>query len=76
MSTPSNYTREDNRQYMRFRRLPEMIERTEAKLARLYAEARAVGMKDLEFNFTSNEAWEREVEIAKLDAQLRRESGK
>ena len=75
MSTPSNYTREDNRQYMRFRRLPEMIERTEAKLARLYAEARSVGMKDLDFNFTSNKAWDREVEIAKLQEQIRREGG-
>ena len=69
------YTREEMREYMRFRRLPEMIERTEAKLARLYGEARGIGMKDLDFNFTANEAWEREVAIARIEF-VKREGGK
>lgn len=69
------YTREEMREYMRFRRLPEMIERTEAKLARLYNEARGIGMKDLDFNFTANEAWEREIAIARIEF-VQRECGK
>ena len=71
----NGYTRDEMREYMRFRRLPEMIERTEAKLARLYAEARSIGMKDLEFGFTSNDAWEREASIAKIE-WIKREADK
>ena len=37
--------------YMKVRRLPTQIERTEAKLARLYSEARDAGLRDLPARF-------------------------
>ncbi len=38
------YTRHEMAEYMRFRRLPGRIRSTEDKLARLYAEADAIGL--------------------------------
>jgi len=37
--------------YMKVRRLPTQIERTEAKLERLYAEARDAGLRDISARF-------------------------
>jgi hypothetical protein len=41
--------------YMKVRRLPTQIERTEAKLARLYAEARDAGLRNLPTRFVPAE---------------------
>lgn len=59
-------------EYMRAYRLPEMIERAEAKLARLYAEqdGREVQLKDTRF---FHQAWEGTVRLEKLRAESRGE---
>ena len=63
--------------YNRVRYFPTAVERTRAKLRRLEQEARDMKAHDLLRQLSAvNEAWEREVEIAKLDATMRRESGK
>jgi hypothetical protein len=53
------------------------VERTRAKLRKLEQEARDMKANDLLRQLSAvNEAWEREVEIGKLDAVIRRDGGK
>lgn len=58
------YRRIVNRQY----RMPEMLASTEAKLARLRAEARSYGMHELlDDPDALNDAWERTVKRARIE---------
>lgn len=53
----------------RIRRLPQVIEDAELKLLRLYAEAKEYRMYDiLHSPAASDEAWDREIALAKLEA--------
>jgi hypothetical protein len=55
--------------YMRVRNLPGQIESAEKKLRRLYLEAQQYRLHDLvHYPVFVNEAWDREVEVAKLEA--------
>lgn len=55
--------------YHRVKRLPDMIEATERKLAGLYREARRYKMDEVLTNkHQLNEAWEREILVAMLEA--------
>lgn len=58
--------------YMRVRNLPGQIESAEKKLRRLYLEAQQYRMDDLvRYPVFINEAWDREVAVAKLEAERR-----
>lgn len=55
----------------RQKRMPEMIESTERKLAGLYREARRYNMQTLLSNPEHiNEAWDREVLVAAMEGKL------
>jgi hypothetical protein len=58
---------EDNRRYY----LPGAIEAAERKLAGLYREASRISPDLLEGKSAFNEAWDREIVVAKLEAALR-----
>ena len=59
--------------YMRVRYFPTAVEKTRAKLRALEQEARDMKANDLLRQLSAvNQAWEREVEIARLDQILRR----
>lgn len=63
--------------YMRQYHFPKSVANARRKLLKLEEEARAMGMRDVANSLDAvNRAWEREVEIAKLDAVIRREVGK
>lgn len=65
-------SRELDYEYRRMRRMPEMLEATERKLAGLYREAARYGMTELlESPSAFSEAWDREIIVAKLEAGLR-----
>lgn len=54
----------------RIRRMPEMIEATERKLLGLYREAKRYGMDELlESKWAFDQAWDREIQIAKTEAE-------
>lgn len=55
----------------RVRYLPDAIERAEAKLQRLQAEALHLGMSDLASRYCFDDAWERAVETEKAKAAMR-----
>lgn len=63
--------------YMRQYHFPKAVANARRKLMKLEEEARAMGMRDIANSLEAvNAAWEREVEIAKLDAVVRRGCGK
>ena len=63
--------------YMRQYHFPKAVENLKRKMQKLEAEAAEVGAKEyLACLRAANEAWEREVEIARLQQQIRRERGK
>jgi hypothetical protein len=58
---------------MRQYHFPKAVANARAKLLKLESEARALGMRDIANSLEAvNAAWDREVEIAKLDAVIRR----
>lgn len=57
----------------RIRYVPAAIKRTEEKLLRLYREAAELRMHDLIAAETADEAWERQILTAKLEARQRGE---
>lgn len=60
--------KKDEALYHRKRRLPEVIEATERKLAGLYREARRYGADEILSNkYHVNAAWDREVLVAELE---------
>jgi hypothetical protein len=63
--------------YMRQYHFPKAVANARRKLLKLEEEARAMGMRDVADSLEAvNAAWDREVEIAKLDALIRKEGGK
>ena len=63
--------------YMRVRYLPTAVENLVRKMQALQAEAEEVGADDYVTCLrAANEAFEREVQIARLEIQIRREMGK
>ena len=59
--------------YMRNRYFPRAIANARSKVKALEEEARALGMRDIANSLEAvNAAWDREVEIAKLDVVIRR----
>lgn len=63
-------------QYMRLRYLPSAVTNLKRKLEALEAEARQAKAKDLLTCLeAANRAWDREAEIALLQAQIRKRGG-
>jgi hypothetical protein len=63
--------------YMRQYHFPKAVANARRKLLKLEQEARAMGMRDVANSLGAvNAAWEREVEVAKLDAFIREGGGK
>ena len=59
--------------YMRQYHFPKSLTNTRRKLRQLEDEARTMGMRDIANSLEAiNAAWDREVEIAKLGAVIRR----
>ncbi len=63
--------------YMRQYHFPKAVETCKRKLEKLLAEAEELRADDvLNCLKAANEAWEREVQVALLQQQIRRERGK
>lgn len=59
--------------YMRQYHFPKAVANARRKVRQLEDEARAMGMRDIANSLEAvNRAWDREVEIAKLGAAIRR----
>lgn len=61
-------------EHRRMRTMPDLIQATQRKLLGLYREAQRYGRDDLLAHKAAfDNAWETEIQIAKLEAQLRGE---
>ena len=59
--------------YMRQYHFPKALANARRKVRKLEEEARAMGMRDIANSLEAvNRAWDREVEIAKLEVVIRR----